>query len=831
MKKKELPKNIAVRKRIRTIFFCCALLPVCIFTLIASSVAWFARPKIDTSFNASVVKSYFDADSVINIGADGKLTDCVFIITKPVHLYNLAYLTDKGIFNERTTFQLGKPRLGDSTLGSASDSSAGGEYFVYKNNTDNEKSDFNLTEKVIDMTAYTKYGGIPPIGVSGANTEFCHTFRGNGITIANCSVTDNVLLDGKRAYFPHVGLFGTVTDGANVSNFNVLNLTINSTKENPGASLGGSGAESSSSPDLGDGKVNMGLFIGYINQSPSTLETDKVSFTSLGVANGVLSAESTAYSAYTLVGNGTEKGLKTAKGFFDVELASGNTGIVNFTEMINTVRTNVDKGQNDPDGSATIEVDGASTTYSYKILKNYREGNIFDPYVLKNNTLGTEGYGEPVGGKSGTDGGINFKGRQVIKGNKENGLGVFTLVTRDEDNEGDKWGDGLGDYRIRGFTGDGKKSYDTFYYITAEYRDPEGNDFIDNTSAIQKQWEPTNSVTPGEYSPNSLQNEFYLYKATFQGESFNPATSRYFSKDYFSAATASENAGAYTYFRDYLHDTLIYSGGAIVEPASEDFGITAKYEILSGEDKGTVKNVEKTQFFLQMTNYQGNGSSYATVPDSEGNTYAANSIHFTLHEDANVTLYYSSKDSYGQRSYLGLYDVKTVKKNSENPEYNANPLKSPNYAVLAPSSAIEYTYYDEKGNKGTVKGELIFAHTFNLKEGSYFFAASDRAVSICAIEVQGQEDGNAGNIGSKGFSMDFIGENQTDVFVGGEGYAWSRTAFILDKGAVGSLVISFQRIYAVTEPLTDIVYAYVKEGDAAYVKPYGEMGVVEPYVG
>ena len=206
-------------------------------------MAWFARPKIDTSFNASVVKSYFDADSVINIGADGKLNDCVFIITKPVHLYNLAYLTDKGIFNERTTFQLGKPRLGDSTLGDASaPSRGGGEYFAYKKNTDNEKSDFNLTEKVIDMSAYTKYGGIPPIGVSGANTEFCHTFRGNGITIANCSVTDKALLDGKRAYFPHVGLFGTVTDGANVSNFNVLNLTINSTKENPGASLGGSGA-------------------------------------------------------------------------------------------------------------------------------------------------------------------------------------------------------------------------------------------------------------------------------------------------------------------------------------------------------------------------------------------------------------------------------------------------------------------------------------------------------------------------------------------------------------------------------------------------------------
>ena len=106
--------------------------------------------------------------------------------------------------------------------------------------------------------------------------------------------------------------------------------------------------------------------------------------------------------------------------------------------MINTVRTNVDKGQNDPNGSATIEVDGASTTYSYKILKNYREGNIFDPYILKNNTTGTEGYGEPVGGTSGTDGGVSFKGRQVIKGTKDNGLGVFTLVTKDIDTEGSR---------------------------------------------------------------------------------------------------------------------------------------------------------------------------------------------------------------------------------------------------------------------------------------------------------------------------------------------------------------------------------------------------------
>ena len=367
MKNENKNKDKTLGKKIRTAFFCWALLPVCALTLIASSVAWFSKPKVETKFNASIVKSYFDADSVIKSNSDGtpNLKDSIFIITKPVHFYNLAYLIDNGIFTEKTTFQLGKPWTRERALTSSSDSigvssdssdPTTAAYYVYQNNTDNEELDTNLTKKQIDMSLYTSYGGIPPIGVSTADpsTEFSHAFMGNGITIANCSVTDHAVLNGETTYFPHVGLFGTIADGTDVSSFNVLNLTVNVSAQNPGAASSDSSADSAS--DSSQTSVDMGLMVGYINQSAAKT----VTFEKLGVANGVLSAETTAYSAYSLVGNGTPEGLNTAAGYFDVEIASGNTGVVNFTEMINTMRN-----PDIEDTAASITINNKKTTNQF----------------------------------------------------------------------------------------------------------------------------------------------------------------------------------------------------------------------------------------------------------------------------------------------------------------------------------------------------------------------------------------------------------------------------------------------------------------------------------
>lgn len=85
---------------------------------------------------------------------------------------------------------------------------------------------------------------------------------GNGITIANCSVTDHAVLNGKTTYFPHVGLFGTIADGTDVSSFNVLNLTVNVSAQNPGAASSDSSADSASDffPNFGEHGTDGGLY-------------------------------------------------------------------------------------------------------------------------------------------------------------------------------------------------------------------------------------------------------------------------------------------------------------------------------------------------------------------------------------------------------------------------------------------------------------------------------------------------------------------------------------------------------------------------------------------
>lgn len=865
MKNENKNKDKTLGKKIRTAFFCWALLPVCALTLIASSVAWFSKPKVETKFNASIVKSYFDADSVIKSNSDGtpNLKDSIFIITKPVHFYNLAYLIDNGIFTEKTTFQLGKPwtreralTSSSDSLGVSSDSSDSSDpttaaYYVYQNNTDNEESDVNLTKKQIDMSLYTSYGGIPPIGVSTADpsTEFSHAFMGNGITIANCSVTDHAVLKGKTTYFPHVGLFGTIADGTDVSSFNVLNLTVNVSAQNPGAASSDSSADSSadSSVDSSQTSVDMGLMVGYINQSAAKT----VTFEKLGVANGVLSAEATAYSAYSLVGNGTPEGLNTAAGYFDVEIASGNTGVVNFTEILNTIRDpnvadgaakwkyrttadyNADgtpKSEDENDWSGTIP-NGTDDTLrlGYRRVSNYYADNLFDSYLLKDNDKKPVIYGNNC------DRGVCFKGNQVIEGTKENGLGVFTIVTRKEDNEGDNWVNGLGDFILRAITPNNDKNswFTNFYYTTAEYRDPTALKYA-TSGTIHDTWLPSLTSTPLSYSEADLEKTCYFYEATFDGGNPDGGTGRYFTRDYFgnaNKAAGSENYAAYKYLQDYLADTLVYSGGAPIAPDQEEFGITAKYEALTGEDKGTIKNVSTMKYFFLMNNYQG-GNSISRIND-----YAANSIYFTLKEEANITLYVSNRNTYSNNAYVGIYDDEVIKSNEG--KYKNSPVKSPSYAIYLPGSKRAFTYYAEDGTKAEkTAGNYLFAHTFKLPAGPYFMTVPNTTLAVCAIEVQGQQDGNAGNIGSKGFSIDFIGSDETGtetkpgVLVGSEGYVWSQTAFVIQQSTQAWIVLTvrFERIKSISADgiATDTVYARVAAGgDKTYIKPVGASGSVE----
>lgn len=105
-------------------------------------------------------------------------------------------------------------------------------------------------------------------------------------------------------------------------------------------------------------------------------------------------------------------------------------------------------------------------------------------------------------------------------------------------------------------------------------------------------------------------------------------------------------------------------------------------------------------------------------------------------------------------------------------------------------------------------------------------------LAVCAIEVQGQDNGNMGDYGSKGFSVDFIDGDETGTLVGSEGYVWSQTAFVIRQSTQAWIVLTvrFERIKstAADGTATDTVYARVASGgDKTYVKPVGAYGSVE----
>src|SRR5574344_1734523 len=82
------------------IFFIGSLIMITmILVALGTSAAWFIFEAhyFTPRFETSVIKTDVDAES-----GDGKTDSTPFLITKPVHLYNLAYLQDKGIFNGDT---------------------------------------------------------------------------------------------------------------------------------------------------------------------------------------------------------------------------------------------------------------------------------------------------------------------------------------------------------------------------------------------------------------------------------------------------------------------------------------------------------------------------------------------------------------------------------------------------------------------------------------------------------------------------------------------------------------------------------------------------------
>lgn len=267
-------------------------LTVSLAALFVSAFAWFIMPgTYSPSFSAQVVRSYFDNSSGNSAGTENN----PFIITKPVHLYNLSYLQNKGVFSDKTYyFQLGKQKsMIDST-------STDTTYYVYSSNLSDETSNDDLTSTNIDMTQYNS-GIIQPIGYSSA-TSFISVFKGNDISISNLTVQPTETMN-------NIGMFGYIGDNSSIKNFNLDNLIINTP------------VITSTSTDT------VGLVVGYMDGTTSS----SIELEGIGVKDSTINGKRKAASLFSLVGGGSEASMTAIQNGYNS--ISGDTGVMYGDEM------------------------------------------------------------------------------------------------------------------------------------------------------------------------------------------------------------------------------------------------------------------------------------------------------------------------------------------------------------------------------------------------------------------------------------------------------------------------------------------------------------------
>ena len=178
------------------------ILSILLSSFITASVAWFSailKAQTNGDFGGSSMVSYF-------AGGDGtKLKP--YIISNARHLYNLSWLQNMGVFDNRHP------------------------YF--------KVADANGNPTTIDMAGQLTNdgvsGAIPPIG--SYNKPFKGEFNGNGSVIENLWVSTDPadwkrMPQGLEAEFDtssevdYVGLFGSISDTAIVYNFNLDKIEV-----------------------------------------------------------------------------------------------------------------------------------------------------------------------------------------------------------------------------------------------------------------------------------------------------------------------------------------------------------------------------------------------------------------------------------------------------------------------------------------------------------------------------------------------------------------------------------------------------------------------------
>lgn len=181
-----------------------------------------------------------------------------FVITRPVHFYNLVYLYQRkpGFADNNYYYQLGYDLNGDGLP----------EFYNYGDNGVIIEGQYSSE---LNMNYYQNSeglgGALLPVGTS--NTPFNGTFNGNNLTVKNLHIRSAQTIGEVTYSSSDVGIFGYVNATATIRNVYFKNVSISLTGADPAVVCDGNTEVHDANGDDVQDKVYVGYLAGHIKTS------------------------------------------------------------------------------------------------------------------------------------------------------------------------------------------------------------------------------------------------------------------------------------------------------------------------------------------------------------------------------------------------------------------------------------------------------------------------------------------------------------------------------------------------------------------------------------
>ena len=384
---------------------------------------------------------------------------------------------------------------------------------------------------------------------------------------------------------------------------------------------------------------------------------------------------------------------------------------------------------------------------------------------------------------------VSFKGREVITKEADTSLGVFTIATDPETQDGTYSGDNLGRSTILNEAEADLKVNDKYYlyYATGEYSKTtrNGPSFTDYLKSYNKR--NASPMVPGYYLPSRTETskESFVtrearqnYILRFELNAERPNQGGFYLYD------VDEQTDGGSFFANYLSYKLCDQDGLSLPKNDPKCGIMLKTK--KGEVRKELDSITASFALPDLTEVVASNNTYAyCLRDSKNKEYVSNMINFEVKNKwANVTVIAAPSNPGSkteQCAALGVYRIKNgdfVGQYEGYHRYFNRTFDDPDYAFFMPTNS-NLAYFDYKYNSDSGKGQIgtyqnnvfvantrkatvpiegdaeyassegktrLFVHTFRLPEGRYCLgsasSASQYVPKVYYVCAQGQDDGD-----------------------------------------------------------------------------------------